>query len=136
MEGSNHCIPDRAGGCDGHIAEINECCLNKLPVDPVRKNDSLKVSLDNQTLNVKLRRMHRNNSDDSHLAIEGRIHVDFAEVESDFSGAWHEVDPSLVDVEGVDVNFMDLNIIGKAAFPNLKIEGFIVDKVRGEDSSH
>jgi hypothetical protein len=80
--------------------------------------------------------MHRNNSDNSHLAIEGRVHVDFAEVESDFSGARHKVHPSLIDVEGVDVNFMDLNIIGEAAFPNLKIESLVVDKVRREDSSH
>jgi hypothetical protein len=80
--------------------------------------------------------MHRNNSDDSHLAIEGRVHVDFAKVESDLSGARHKVDPSLIDVEGVDVNFMDLNIIGEAAFPNLKIESLVVDKVRREDSSH
>jgi hypothetical protein len=129
MERSNHSIPHRAGGCDGHIAEVNECSLNKLPVDPIRKNDGLKVCLDNQALNVKLGRMQRNNPDDSHLAIEGGVHVDFAEVESDLSGARHEVDPSFVDIEGVYVDFMDLNIIGEAALSNLKIESLVVDKV-------
>ena len=129
MERSNHSIPHRAGGCDGHIVKVNECGLNKLPVDAVRKMDGLKVGLNNQTLNGKRGRMQRNNSDDSHLAIEGGVNVDFAKVQSNLSGAWHEVNPSLIDVEGVDVYFMDLNIIGEATLSNLKIESLVVDKV-------
>ena len=75
--------------------------------------------------------MEGNNSDDGHLAIEECVDVNLAKVESDFLSARDKIDPSLVNILGVDVDFVNLNIISESALLDLQIEGLVVHEVRG-----
>jgi hypothetical protein len=70
MEGSDHDVPYRACCGDGNILQINECCLNKLPMDSIGESHSLEICLNNQSLNFKSGCVHRDDSDDCHFAIK------------------------------------------------------------------
>jgi hypothetical protein len=118
MEGSDHDVPYRACCGDGNILQINECCLNKLPMDSIGESHSLEICLDNQSLNFKGRSIQRNDSDDSHLAIKERVDIDATEVKSYLSGSWNKINPSLIDIQSFDVDFVNLNIISESALLN------------------
>ena len=118
MEGRDHRVPYRACGGDCNVLEINKSGLNELPVNSIRESHGLEICLDNQSLNFKGRSIQRNDSDDSHLAIKERVDIDATEVKSYLSGSWNKINPSLIDIQSFDVDFVNLNIISESALLN------------------
>ena len=96
-------------------------------------SNRLKVYLDGQVLQFKGSCIESNETNHCHLPVNSRVNVNVWEVESEFVGAWKNLNGLIVDVESVYVNGVHIDAVAEAALMIVKHECLAVEKVVGED---
>ena len=119
VERSDQGVPDWASCGDCHILHIGKGGLHYLPVNFIIQNHCVEVHLNNQSLDKESGSLDGNNSDDSHWAVKFGVKIDSTEVKSQLWGPWNVINPSLIDVKSVYVNFVNIDAISEATLRDL-----------------